>query len=175
MGCDTVTEIDKVLGTIKQAIAIERFGYDFYDEMRNFVKDRNGQLLISYLGRLEVDHIKWLEEEYQRQLSKLDELHEEQMVYISLIGKEEIFLGKDNLLEIFKDFNPLKAIKFAIDIEDRSVEFYEKNMEITDDDKTKDLFNRLADFERDHITILKDNLKSLQEMGLWKALSIKSK
>jgi hypothetical protein len=168
-----VTEIDKVLGTIKQAIAIERFGYDFYNNMRDFIKDRNGQLLMSYLGRLEVDHIKWLEEEYHRQLSKLDELHEEKVVDISLIGKEEIFLGDDNLPDIFKDFDPLKAIKFAIDIEDRSVEFYEKNMEITDDDKTKDLFNRLADFERDHITILKDNLKSLQEIGLWKASYIK--
>jgi rubrerythrin len=168
-----MTEIDKGLGTLKQAITIERFGYDLYDGMRNFVKDRNGQLLISYLARLEAEHVKWLEEEYERQLKKLDELHEEQTVDISLIGKEEIFLGEDTLPDIFKDFDPLKAIKFAIIIENRSVEFYEKNMEITDDDETKDLFNRLADFERDHITILKDNLKSLQEMGLWKASSIK--
>ncbi|NIM57755.1 MAG: hypothetical protein GTO16_02275 [Candidatus Aminicenantes bacterium] len=168
-----MTEIDKVLGTIKQAIAIERFGYDFYYNMRDFIKDKNGQLLMSYLGRLEVDHIKWLEEEYHRQLSKLDELQEEKLVDISLIGKEEIFLGEDKLPDIFKDFDPLKAIKFAIGIENRSVEFYEKNMKITDDDKIRDLFNRLADFERDHITILKDNQKSLQEMGLWRASSIK--
>jgi rubrerythrin len=168
-----LNDIDKELKTIKQAIAIERFGYDFYNNMRDFVKDKNGQLLISYLGRLEVDHIKWLEEEYQRQLSKLDEIHEEQTPDISLIGKEEIFLGEDKLPDIFKDFNPLKAIKFAIDIENRSVKFYEKNMKITDDDKTKDLFKRLADFEKDHIIILKENQKSLQEMGLWKASSIK--
>lgn len=168
-----MTHVDQKLETLKQAIAIERFGYDFYNNMRDFIKDKNGQLLISYLGRLEVDHIKWLEDEYQRQLSKLDEIHEGQTPNISLIGKEEIFLAKDNLPDIFKDFDPLKAIKFAIDIEDRSVKFYEKNMEITDDDKTKDLFKRLADFERDHIIILKENQKSLQEMGLWKASSIK--
>jgi rubrerythrin len=168
-----LNDIDKELKTIKQAIAIERFGYDFYNNMRDFVKDKNGQLLISYLGRLEVDHIKWLEEEYQRQLSKMDEIQEGQTPDISLIGKEEIFLGEDKLPDIFKDFDPLKAIKFAIDIENRSVKFYEKNMEITDDDKTKDLFKRLADFEKDHIIILKENQKSLQEMGLWKSSSIK--
>jgi rubrerythrin len=168
-----VSEIEKILGTVKEAIEIERFGYDFYNNMREFVKDSNGQKLVSHLARLEVDHIKWLEEEYHRQLAKLDEIREESEAKISILGKEEIFLGQDKLPEIFMKFDPVKAIDFAIGIENRSVAFYEKNMDITEDDKTKDLFKRLADFERDHILILEENLKSLQKIGQWRGSSIK--
>ena len=168
-----MSEIDSVLKTVKEAIEIEKFGYEFYNKMRNFVKDRNGQELVSYLARLEIDHIKWLEEEYDRQLGKMDELQEEPEVKLSLIGKGEIFFDKDKLPDIFKQFNPVKAISFAIDIENKSVDFYEKNKKIAKDDKTKELFTRLADFEKDHIIILRENLKSLQEMGLWKSSSFK--
>ena len=168
-----MSELDKVLATVLQAIEIERFGYDFYNGMRPFVKDREGQKLISYLGRLEVDHIKWLEEEYDRQLAKLDEIKEEPKVDISLLGKDEIFLGDANLPEFFKEFDPVKATSFAIDIEKRSVEFYEKNMNISDDDRTKELFKKLADFEKDHIVVLSNNLKSLQTKGVWEAPSVR--
>jgi rubrerythrin len=168
-----MSEIEKVLGAVKEAIEIERFGYDFYNSMREFVKDGNGQKLVSYLAGLEVDHIVWLEEEYRRQLEKLDELREEPEVKISLLGKEEIFFGQDKLPEIFKEFDPVKAVSYAIGIENKSVAFYEKSMDISEDDKTKDLFIRLADFERDHIIILEENLKSLQEIGQWRGSSIK--
>jgi rubrerythrin len=168
-----MSEIEKVLGAVKEAIEIERFGYDFYNSMREFVKDGNGQKLVSHLAGLEVDHIRWLEEEYRRQLEKLDELREEPQAKISILGKGEIFLGQEKLPEIFTEFDPVKAINFAIGIEHRSVEFYEKSMDISEDDKTRDLFKRLADFERDHIIILEENLKSLQEIGQWRGSSIK--
>ena len=168
-----MSEIEKVLGMVKEAIEIERFGYDFYNSMREFVKDGNGQKLVSYLAGLEVDHIVWLEEEYRRQLERLDEFREEPEAKISLLGKEEIFLGQDKLPEIFKEFDPVKAISYAIGIENRSIAFYEKSKDISEDDKTKDLFKRLADFERDHVVILEENLKSLQEIGQWRGSSIK--
>ena len=170
---EIMTAIDKVLGTVLQAIEIEKFGYEFYNGMRTFVEDREGQKLISYLGRLEIDHIKWLEEEYDRQLTKLDQLKEEPIVDISLLGKDEIFFADSKLPDVFKDFDPVKATSFAIDIEKRSVEFYEKNQKISDDDAIRDLFKRLADFEKDHIVILENNLKSLETKGLWEAPSVR--
>ncbi len=171
-GCGIMTAIDKVLGAVLQAIEIEKFGYEFYNSMRTFVEDKEGQKLISYLGRLEVDHIKWLEEEYDRQLAKLDEFKEEPTVDISLLGKGKIFFADNKLPDVFKEFDAVKATGFAIDIEKRSVEFYQKNIEISEDDGTKELFLRLADFEKDHIVILENNLQSLQTKGAWKAPSV---
>ncbi|UCG70831.1 MAG: ferritin family protein [Thermoplasmata archaeon] len=162
-----MTDVDKTLGALLQAIEIEKFGYDFYYNMREFVPDVEGQRLVSYLGKLEIDHINWLEEEYDRQLTKMQDFDEEPKVDISLLGKEKIFLEQKDLPDLFKDFDPQKALDYAIQLEMRSIEFYESNIEISDDDKTRDLFKRLADFERDHIVILSDNLKSLQEKGRW--------
>jgi rubrerythrin len=159
--------IDKVLGTVVQAIEIERFGYDFYYNMREFVSDVDGQRLVSYLGKLEVDHIKWLEEEYDRQLEKIQEIDEKPGVNLSLLAKGEIFLDSEKLPEIFKEFDPQKAISFAIQIEKRSIEFYEGARESSEDDSIKALFQKLADFEREHIVLLNDNLRSLQENGKW--------
>ena len=162
-----MSEIDKVLGTVKQAIEIEKFGHDFYNSMRTFVKEKDGQVFVSYLAKLEVDHIKWLEEEYERQLGKLTELVEAPAVELSLLGKDEIFFADERVSTIFKDFDPVKATSFAIDIEKRSVEFYNKNMDISEDDRTKNLFKRLADFEKEHIVILTNNLESLEAEGKW--------
>lgn len=162
-----MTNVDKTLGAVLQAIEIEKFGYDFYYNMREFVPDVEGQRLVSYLGKLEVDHIKWLEEEYDRQLTKMQEFDEKPKVDLSLLGKEKIFFDQKDLPDLFSDFDPQKALDFAIQLERRSIEFYESNMDTSDDDKTRELFKRLADFERDHIVILNNNIKSLKEKGRW--------
>jgi rubrerythrin len=162
-----MTGFDKILQTVSQAIEIERFGYDFYYSMRDFVSDVDGQRLVSYLGKLEVDHIKWLEEEYDRQLAKIQEVSESPNVNLSLLAKGEIFLDSEKLPEIFKEFDPQKALTFAVQIEKRSIEFYENAKQTSEDDGSKALFQKLADFERDHIVLLNNNLKSLQETGKW--------
>lgn len=162
-----MTGIDKVLGTVVQAIEIEKFGYEFYHNMRGFVSEIDGQRLVSYLGKLEVDHIKWLEEEYERQLSKITDFNESPAVDLALLAKGEIFLDSEKLPEIFKDFDPQHALTFAIQIEKRSIEFYEGAMVTSEDDSVKALFQKLADFEREHIVLLNDNLKSLQDNGKW--------
>jgi rubrerythrin len=161
-----MTGIDKVLGTVQQAIELEMFGYEFYSNMRTFVKDKDGHKLISQLAKLEVDHIKWLEEEYKRQLEKLKDFNEQETLDILITGKEEIFF-KDKLPEVFKEFDSIKAVKFAIEIEEKSAQFYQKNLELTDDEQLKDLFQRLADYEQKHIDVLNGTLSSLQDDDGW--------
>jgi len=161
-------QIDRTLGTIRQAIEIENFGYGFYNTMRAFTKDRTAQSIISHLAEMELEHMKWLEEEYGRSLQNSEELNESGAEPISITAKGEIFLDYRRLPEIFSDFDAVKAIKFAIDIERRSVEFYAKYQGILDDDDTRNLFKRLADFEQDHIDLLTENLKSLESTGDWK-------
>lgn len=158
--------IDKILGTVQEAIDIEKFGYDYYSNMRTFVKDKEGHKLISRLASLEVDHIKWLEEEYKKQIDKLESFSEQAGEKISSTAKDETFFQK-NLPELFKDFDRIKAVKFAIDIEKRSMEFYKKHLELTDDDELKDLFRRLAGFEEKHISVLNETLNSLKTKKVW--------
>lgn len=159
--------IDRVLETIGQAIEIENYGYGFYNGMRAYVDDRKALSVISDLAEMELEHMKWLEEEYKRILRTADELDETEVLPISMTAKGEIFLDNIKLKDIFRDFDAVKALRFAIDIERRSVDFYKRNREIVDDDRTMDLFTRLADFELDHITLLAENLKNLESTGSW--------
>ena len=163
-----MAQIDRVLGAIQQAMEIERFGYGFYNSMRPFVKDTKGQKFISYLANLELQHLHWLEEEYTRQLVNMDAFDEAEPTNMSLIGKDEIFIT-ENLPEIFKIFDPVGAVKYAIQVENKSVEFYEQHQDISDDDRLNDLFKELVDFEKDHIEILEINLESLKSKGEWAA------
>jgi rubrerythrin len=161
-----MVEIDKKLSTIQQAIELEKFGYDFYSNMRLFVTDKEGHKLVSYLANLEIDHIKWLEDEYKKQFQRLDSIDEGAQDNISLEGKVELFL-KDKNIDVFRNFEASEAIEFAIEVEKRSVEFYRKHMETTDDQDLKSLFNKLADYEKEHISILNETLKSLKSDNKW--------
>jgi rubrerythrin len=166
-----MVEINKILGTIQEAIEIEKFGYDFYSNMRLFIKDPDGHKLISHIAKLEIDHIKWLEEEYNRQFPKMDTLRNDEKIGISIEGKSNIFL-KDKNIEIFQNFEASKAVKFAIDIEKRSMDFYKQNIELTDDQDLKNLFSKLADFENEHISVLNETLKSLESKNTWASPSV---
>jgi rubrerythrin len=159
---------DRVLGTIQQAMEIERFGYGFYNSMRPFVKDTKGQKFISYLANLELQHLHWLEEAYTKQLINMDAFDESEPTNLSLIGRDEIFI-EENMPDLFKNFDPVGAVEYAIKVENKSAEFYERYQDLSDDDRLNDLFKNLVDFERDHIKILEKTLDSLKSRGEWEA------
>jgi rubrerythrin len=161
-------ETDKVLGLIHQAIQIERFGFEFYTSLKSCVKDRNGQKMLSHLAGLEIEHMNWLEREYGRQLDHMSEFDEAPEVNVSLLAEENIFLVDDRLPDVIKGLDEAGALKYAIDIEKRSIKFYKDNMEFGGGDRLRELFQKLADFEEDHLKLLEDNLSHLEKEGAWK-------
>lgn len=159
-------KIDTSLAIIKQAMEIEQFGYEFYNNMRSFVRNRVGQKVVSHLANMEADHIKELEEEYASQLDRIEEFDESENINVAIEGKSEIFVV-DKLPEIFHGTDPEQALEYAIEVEKKSMAFYANNMKITDDDRIRELFHRLADFERGHVELLTMNLQSLKSGGPW--------
>ncbi len=166
-------ETDKVLGLLHQAIEIEKFGYHFYTSMKPFVKDRNGQRMLSHLAKLEIQHMTWLEHEYSHQLAQIEEFEEEPETNVSLVAEGSIFLVDDRIPDVFKKMDHVDALKYAMDIEKRSIEFYRENMEQSTDDRLKELFEKLADFEEDHLKLLEENVAHLKDAGEWKKHELK--
>lgn len=158
--------IDKTLAIIREAIEIEKYGHDFYNKLRMIVKDRRGQTMLSYLAKLETEHMIWLEDEYQRQLESLEEFDESKADGIQLPAIDEIFVV-DALPYMYDGTDHVKAMEYAIQLEIRSVDFYTRAMEYSDEANVKDLFQRLADFEMDHIELLNRNIETLKKNGLW--------
>ncbi len=158
--------IDKTLAIIREAIKIERYGYDFYTLLRDQVDDRRGQIVLSYLAKLEAEHMKWLEDEYIKQLNSLEELDEGQAEPLNLTAIQEIFVV-DKLPEMYTGADHVKALEFAKDVEANSIRFYSKAKEHSDSQDLKTLFDKLADFEKDHMEFLEHNIRTLKENGLW--------
>jgi len=161
-------QIDRTLKIIREAVEIERYGYDFYDTLRSQIGDKGGQVVIAYLAGLEVEHMIWLENEYMKQLKSLDILDEGHVDSIAIAAKEEFFIV-DKLPEMYRGTDVAQALDFAIEVEERSVMFYRKAIDMFDDPNLKALFTKLADFERDHIKLLKCNIDSLKKNGNWSA------
>jgi len=158
--------IDKTLAIIREAMEIEKYGYDFYHKIRMVVKDKKGQVVLTYLAKLEADHMIWLEKEYFRQLESLDEFDENPAEGIQLPAIDEIFVV-DALPYMYDGTDHVKAMEYAVQLEIRSVEFYTKAMEYSEEQRTKDLFMKLADYEKDHIEVLNKNIENLKKSGMW--------
>jgi len=158
--------MDKTLAIIREAISIEKYGYDFYYLLRDQISDRRGQTVISYLARLEAEHVMQLETEYFKQIQSLEEMDEGQAEPLRLMAIEEIFVV-EGLPEIYQGSDHVKALEFAVQVEIKSVDFYTKAMEHSEAPALKDLFRRLADFEREHIAFIEHNIETLKENKLW--------
>jgi rubrerythrin len=163
-----MTQIDRTLKVITEAAGIEAFGYDFYNAMRKQVSDPTGQVVLAFLAGLEVDHMVWLEKEYTKQLRTLGNLHEGHIDSIQMAGKEENFIV-DSLPEMYRGTDMVKALEFAVEVEERSVKFYRDAMKSAEEEDLRDMFRRLADFELDHVKLLKHNIASLKKKGIWTA------
>lgn len=162
-----MVRIEKTLGVLQQAIEIEKFGYKLYTTLRRNSWGNEARKLLSRLSKFEAGHIKWLENEYERRLNRLEVTSEEDPVRISVPAKAEIFLDDERLAEIIENPDPVEFVEFALDVEKRSVEFYEKNMRGSDDEGTAELLARLVEFEKDHVEILRINMERLEAGESW--------
>lgn len=162
-----MAKMDKNLGTLLEAIELEKFGYDYYSKIRTKLDDLTGQKLITYLAKMEVIHIKNLEEEYIRHLKSIDELEKDMIPRFSLIDIENIFQNDEEFIDVLNNYDPIKVTMLAIKIEKRSKKFYEKKLSVSNDDYIKVLFQKLADYENDHIMLLEKNLERLQTKHEW--------
>lgn len=61
----------------------------------------------------------------------------------------------------------LKAIRIAMEAEQRAYQGYTKAAKMTKNPKGKDMFQQLSEFEMNHYQKLKELLKSLMEKGEW--------
>jgi rubrerythrin len=161
-----MNQIDKTLKVIREAIEIERYGYEFYDTLRSQVNEPTGQVVLAFLAGLEVEHMVWLEKEYMRLLKSIDNLNESHVDDIQMEAREKIFLV-DKLPEMYRGTDMATALEFAVQVEMRSVKFYTDAMNAVDDHELKETFRRLADFEMDHVKLLKLNIQNLKDKGIW--------
>jgi len=68
---------------------------------------------------------------------------------------------------LWTDREDIKAVKVAMEAENKAVQSYSKAAKKTRNPKGREMFQQLSEFEMNHFQKLKDLLKSLQEKGEW--------
>jgi len=71
------------------------------------------------------------------------------------------------ILRIAANSDELEALKIGMDMESKSVEFYQGALEKTQDSHQKAFFNRLIDEEKEHYELLQNTRSYLKDSGEW--------
>ena len=158
---------DSLLGILRAAIDIEKFGIRYYSALGSAVESADAKALFQYLVSAEEKHQNILEDIYNSQ----KEVGDEAARPLPLEN-----LSEDGRLAIFSepldDVDPSSidtedALKYGIDVEERSKRFYKGASEIITDFELKETFEKLVMFEDEHLKLLQKNLEEFARTSKW--------
>ena len=143
------------------AIEFERFGVEYYTKFHELVGDEKAKPLMKGLAGDEKEHADILESELKKIGGKASPPSAEMMNK----GLIEIFPEKINKGSIATK-DAISAIKLGMRTEQRSIDFYSKNAAVAGP-ALKEIFGRLEKMERGHLELLTENLRFLEDDGVW--------
>jgi len=155
--------MEKIEEVIKRAISIERYGQQFYNQLSNVIIDEEGKSIIKGLANDEKKHEEELSIEFERMVGAAVPSEIEQDRFDSET-MNKIFKGDDEKLEKADIY---AALEVGIATEQRSIDFYTSNKDITSDEKLAKLFAHLVEIEKGHKSLLEENLFHLKQDGSW--------
>jgi rubrerythrin len=156
-----LTQMADTKEIISTAIEFEHFGREYYVRFQELVADSKAKALMKSLGEDEKEHAEIL----TRQLRELGGEAKKPSAVMLAKGMAEIFperMKKNSIAT--KD--AVSAIKLGMRTEQRSIDFYSKHARGAPHD-LKEIFERLEKMERGHLSMLEDNLRNLEDEGVW--------
>jgi len=153
---------------LQKAIDIEVFGNDFYKKLSNSVDNKEGKALLTYLANAEEEHKKRLESMLNKFGAESRKTDIDTLMADILMdeGIQKIFKGlmKKEKLETV---DAIEALKLGIEVEAKSIDFYKNNAEKSPESDIVSLFTDLSNWEKEHLEILSENVRSLKDEGVW--------
>jgi rubrerythrin len=162
------TEMDTALTALNQAIELEVEGQRFYLKAAECANSKGAEMFRS-LADDEVIHERIL----RRQLDALTQgegwVLPEGVAEVATDFAALIFPEGEKVCEetLRPDESDLDALLFALQIENKSFEFYRQLAQTTDDPNGKRMYEYLADAERGHFEQLMLNYEHLSATGSW--------
>ena len=152
--------IEKILLT---AIAIERYGQDFYGRFADIIEDRKGRALMKGLGHDEQEHEAVLSQEYERQFDRAPPKNID--VDLGLRAVRDIFGSKKKIKK--ENDVMLDILETAIIVEEESIKYYSSKARNVKEKRLSGLLKNLIEIEKDHRRMLEENLLHLKQEAAW--------
>lgn len=160
---------EQTLLWLSVALEMERKGKAFYDKAIGDCKNPLGHEIFKTLMKDEVVHenrikaiYKQLEggKEWNEEWAKMDVNHKAlEPFFTGLVAKQGA--------NVKGDTNDIKALEVGIDLETRSIEFYESNLKVATDAKEKAFLDRMVTEEKSHHKVLTDLKFYLSNPAAW--------
>jgi len=156
---------DQLLEVVKNAIRVENDGYQFYRVAEEKTEDPKGKEVFASLAKDETNHMQILKSLYQsikeKGKYKFDEIKD--MKHILETTSESSIFSKEFKERVEQVQFEMAALSVGILLEKNSIEFYAKSAQQSEDEDVKMLFNYLADWEGEHLRVLVQQQKFLQQ------------
>lgn len=154
---------NQVTDILKQAIIMENRGKSMYEMVAAQTPSEEVKNIFKTMADEEQMHIEFLSKQFAHykknqtfDANQLEEAATEDAIANSILTEK---IKKDISGAGFE----AAAISAAIDMENKSIEVYEKRAQESEDDNEKELYQFLADWEKGHHKLLLDLNKQLTE------------
>ena len=150
----------------KIAIALERQGFRFYNGMKDRVKEDRVNQLFTQMAEEEKKHISDIEALLSDPNSEwyLDPATEEivQQYFEEYMEGGLFPSGADAESMVMKLEDEIRAVEMALHFETDAVAFYKEMVKLSKDGDTREAFEELVAFEKEHVQLLGSLLKALK-------------
>ena len=144
---------------LKLAHSMELQGMEFYDEQKDRVKLQLLKELFAFLNDMERGHAAYLEKQLKNMAAgkSLDALPDDVEMdrYRDIMEKQKI-----EPANLKTDLGDYSIMRMAYLIEKDFAQFYDKSA-AESDGEIRDLFIRLADWEKEHAKMMKDEMSKI--------------
>jgi rubrerythrin len=161
------------LQALRQAMRLEQDGYKFYTEAAERTADPRGREMFLSLADDEKLHLRIVWDQYEAlKGGKGWVSFSEALEFKPVDVDKPLFPPEREALEkaVSPKASDTDALLFGLQIENESYELYRKAASETADPAGKDMYQRLASYERTHFDLLMLNYEHLVSTGNWRGL-----
>jgi len=158
---------NEIIDIMRESIKLELNGKSFFEQVADATHNELGKKMFMKLANDETQHLrifsdmftKLVGEEWKNHVGDLKSSGKAPL--IDALAKKIASAGKEARA------SELEAISIAMDLERNAIEFFSGAAQKTDDDKAREVFNKIADEERLHYDLLQAQHDYLSNSGYW--------
>lgn len=142
---------------IKRAIEIEELGYQKYKEFANKTNNQHAKLLFQRLMDQEMDHQKFFSDLLNNVETDTELKNEKFCSALVPMDPKEIFKKDDETSDTSENY--ISALDYSADAEEKTYKYFLEVSESESNETMKKVFKIMADYELEHLNIIKSELE----------------
>ncbi|MGQ9818171.1 MAG: ferritin family protein [bacterium] len=161
--------MNNVMEILKTGINIEKNGIRTYLDYAFKTKDTTGKNMFIRLSEDELDHMEVLEKQLDSIMCNQTWICQD--IPESIIEKIVPKIRELDRSKTEQGLDELAALKTALDLEKKSIEFYrDSKTKISNPDALK-IFDRLIEMEESHYDLIQAEIDNIEKTGFWFGIS----